>query len=105
MGVCVRVIMGEDGSGGMMDSQFMQMLSGGGGFFGFGGGGTATIPHHRKWWMGGLAGAGWWSWCAKSVVASNCTHVSLWMVWRSFVRLFILPCLGATLRSVPTMAI
>ena len=39
MGLCVSVIMGEDGSGGMMDSQFTQMLSGGGGFLGFGGGG------------------------------------------------------------------
>ena len=58
MGVCVSVIMGEDGSGGMMDSQFTQMLSGGGGFLGFGGGGRATIPHHRKWWMGGPDGAG-----------------------------------------------
>ena len=58
MGVCVSVIMGEDGSGGMMDSQFTQMLSGGGGFLGFGGGGRATIPHHRKWWMGVPDGAG-----------------------------------------------
>ena len=60
MGVCVNVIMGEDWSGGSMESQFMQMLSGGGGFFGFGEGGCATIPHQRKWWMGGPDGVGWW---------------------------------------------
>ena len=61
MGVCVNVIMGEDWSGGIMESQFMQMLSGGGGFFGFGEGGCATIPHQRKWWMGGPDGVGWWA--------------------------------------------
>ena len=60
MGVCVNVIMGEDWSGGIMESQFMQMLSGGGGFFGFGEGGCATIPHQRKWWMGGPDGVDWW---------------------------------------------
>ena len=60
MGVCVNVIMGEDWSGGIMESQFMQMLSGGGGFFGFGEGGCATIPHQRKWWMGGPDVVGWW---------------------------------------------